>query len=199
MRLQQFITESEDISIDEITKLIKRDCKKFLISSKNNPVFRGINSNKIFDIKTPRKDRRPKDTEQKYHEMFDKTFMKYHGIRARSEGVFVTGDLSEASLYGNPYTVFPIGNFKFLWNPNIFDLTMAVSPKMVYKTSNIFWKFMIKTGIVTTEMTQDQINSIVKEYMSTNLVKAIRSGNEIMIFCKKYYIVNWNTYLNMKL
>ena len=41
--------------------------------------------------------------------------------KPRSTGVFCTGDKEQAKGYGGLATVWPIGNFKYIWNPEIRD------------------------------------------------------------------------------
>jgi hypothetical protein len=199
MRLKQYITEqnkcytSDKITPEEILAMIKRDCKPYLKQkAKGEQLYRGTKllEHNDFCIITPRKDRKPRDTALGIHKKFDELFMKYHGIKARSEAVFTTPDRTVASYYGVSGIVFPVGNFKYLWNPNVKDLATNPSGKDYteqpwYKA--IFNEFMIL--ISKDEDVESVIENTVKGYKSTDLKKAMSLDNEIMIFCDKYYII----------
>jgi hypothetical protein len=199
MRLKQYITEqnkcytSNEVTPEEVLSLIKKDCKPFLRQkAKGERLYRGskLLEYNDFCIITPKKNRKPRDTDPIIHKKFDELFMKYHGIKARSEAVFTTPDYTVAGYYGVGGLVFPIGDFKYLWNPNVKDLTTNpggkdYTQKPWYK--QIFNEIMIL--ISKDESIEDVMEGTVRDYKSTGLKDAMRSNNEIMIFCDKYYFV----------
>ena len=75
-----------------------------------------------FEEKRPRGSRIPKDTPIEWHEALDWAFENIHGWYARSEGVFCFGSYGEASSYGTPHMMFPIGKFSFLYSEEWKDL-----------------------------------------------------------------------------
>jgi hypothetical protein len=56
------------------------------------------------------------------HDYLDEQFKKKFGWKARSEGVFCVRSKQIAYNYGNPYSVFPIGNYKYIYSNKIHDL-----------------------------------------------------------------------------
>ena len=172
MRLTQYINESmlNDNRVDKFIKDVKGDCKPFLSTVKNckrRILYRGYNG-KLIDKKTVRKDRKPKDTPIKFHKNVDEIFFKKWGWRPRSGGLFVTGSVRFSSLYGPKGIVFPVGKFKFLWNPNVHDL----------------YSYMDVIEVL------GKGDEIIGSYKDKDMCKAIKSFKEIMIDCKSYYVIN---------
>lgn len=181
MRFQSYLNESPDISIKdayEIMDMIKKDCQPFLRSrDKGQFLWRG-SEKQVDSYKklTPRTDRKPKDMFQERHEKLDKAFDKIFGWKARSQGVFCYGSPTYAESYGEPFLVFPIGKFKFLWSPTIKDLYVQIGELLNYK--NFSYEEIVK-----------------KFYQEKNLKEAIdKKSNEIIIGCKSYYLVNHEFY-----
>jgi len=112
----------EAINKEEIILLLKKNCGEFIKKIGNYPLWRGYK--KINDIKKiiSRENRKPKDMDENVHEVLDELFKKNFGWKARSEGIFVSGDYKTTYAYGTPYIFFPIGKYKYLWNPTILDL-----------------------------------------------------------------------------
>lgn len=55
--------------------------------------------------------------------IFDEFFYKKFRWKPRSEGVFTIGDIkSIRGVYGIPYIFVPIGEYKYLWSPDVDDL-----------------------------------------------------------------------------
>jgi hypothetical protein len=136
MKLKEFLTESKKIPFIDVITPILRDCKPFIKEailpqkSKINFLYSGRGGSYVyFDKKKARKDRSPKDTYPDIHYDFDKEFQKQYGYPARSSSIFSTGDYNIASEYGYVYCMFPIGRYKYLWNPNVKDLYMYLNDK----------------------------------------------------------------------
>lgn len=134
MAFRNYITETnlhEEI-LQNILFLIQRDCAPYLKQLRNSNDFlwrgvkRGFSKFEAISRIIPRKNRRPSDTPIHIHDLLDGLFKDYHGWKARSEGVFCFGGYMEASNYGEPHIVFPIGKFSFLWNPDISDLYLRL-------------------------------------------------------------------------
>lgn len=128
MRFLTFLNENKTPeSFDEIKELLYRDCKPFIDELKktnriDNLLLSGRKkSNKFFKGKV-RKDRRPKDTPIEIHNYVDDWFEANWNIRPRSNSIFCTTRRGNAESYGNIYFIFPIGNYKIVYNPNINDL-----------------------------------------------------------------------------
>lgn len=193
MRLLNALNEGEDYM--EVLKYIKRDCKPFLKAIEPKPhrnmIYRGYKSIESWFLKTTRADRKPKDIGEGLHNDFDMEFKKRFGYKARSESFFATGEDEEASMYGEVYTIFPVGDFKILWSPKITDLFAdmgrIVGDSAKIKKYNGLLDHYKEKGME--DQYQKKISEIVGTYRNDNLKGAIASLNEIMIKCDKYYAV----------
>lgn len=163
--------EEEEFDQDAIVELIKRDCKPYFDASPGNRLMfrgmRGRSKTKAFK-RTVRADRAPKDTSDELHKAMDDWFLEKFGFKARSNAMFATGHATIAGTYGSLYAVFPIGDFEFVWSPNVDDLTLR-----------------------TENLRPDEIPDVLEdcEFRKTGLRSAINSQNEIMISCREYYAV----------
>lgn len=157
--------ESDD---EDMIAAIKRDCKPFLKECRDNMVLnlmmRGMKGkgDEIFK-QSVRQDRKPLSMPGDKHKAFDDWSLEKFGFRARSQSVFVTGSYDDARSYGHPYAIFPIGDFEFIWSPEVGDLFMY------HTTSNVDF---------------DDLG-----YKDTDLKAALELENEIMVHCKEYYAV----------
>ena len=162
------MTEKNLQMIEAFKSAVKKGCKPYLNSVKKCPVtkslYRGIVGNQAMMSKRVRTNRKPKDLKQDLHEMADMLFLEHWGWRARSSGMFATGDYGTTLPYGDSaYMVFPQGKFKFLWSPKIDD--------------------MVRINF-------ERVSEIIKnEYTDKDLCAAIASGHEIMIQCENYYAI----------
>ena len=59
-----------------------------------------------------RADRVPRDLSKTAHSVCDDWFFEKFGYRYRSAAAFCTDSYGQAKAYGQPYLVFPIGNYK---------------------------------------------------------------------------------------
>jgi len=105
-------------------------------------------------------------------------FTEYYGAPFR-DSLFCTGDLQETDNFGYPYVIFPKGNFKYLWSPEVKDMN--------YKFNA--WLHRFKKDIDPNNTSQVFINNVLSptEYKTTDLPSAIKSKNEIMIRGTGYY------------
>lgn len=173
MRLINYLNENS--IIDEIRKILKTRCKKYL--NEFLPNFNGMyymwsgrdGISKPYTIKKVRKDRKPMNTPLKIHNKIDDMFEDEFGYRPRSNSIFVTGNKNMTDLYGDPFMVFPLMNYKYLWNPNIKDFYMSVN----FEKTN-----------------DEQLKNIVKNYKNDELYRGLRSGVEIMLTCDEYLLIS---------
>jgi hypothetical protein len=96
-------------------------------------LYSGRGRNDVFFIDKIRTNRAPKDTPQDIHEDLDDAFNKKFGINARSNSLFCTGDISQASGYGKVYIIFPQGSYNVIWNDDVSDLFMRL--KYIYRNA----------------------------------------------------------------
>ena len=158
---------------------IKRDCQPYLKQA-GNMVFRnglwrglGLDNPSARMTKTARLgDRIPRDMDQGLHEKLNVFFNNTYGHPYRN-GVFVTGDADEASQYGQLYQIFPIGNFDYLWSPDIPDLMGALSTYNHYNEDFNEW-----------------MSENLTTYRGNDLQHAARMNTEIMLWTKQYYALS---------
>jgi len=128
MKFRAFLTE-QDFSIDEIVKILEKDCKPYIKelkkakqSIKVNVLWRGIGRHVVGIEKfKARKNRRPLHTDPKLHKFLDKISKKIFGFPMRSQGVFTSTVADEASTFGIPHQFYPLGNFDAYWAPMVSD------------------------------------------------------------------------------
>ena len=179
MKIIELFEEDEtdhEAELQDAIKIIKRDCKPFLEQFEGRFLFRGSNSfvtgkgpTKFFQKRSVRTDRKPMNTDDDIHKVTDDWFNEKFGIRGRSGAMFATGNFGEARAYGTVYCIFPIGDFKFVWSPVVKDLFVAGRDINSAKDAV---PYLDKAG-----------------YRDTDFGKAIKSGKEIMIACKEYYML----------
>lgn len=116
-----------------VKNIIERDCEPFLKlmeEKKLPPLLRGAHrpdpntavSTGLYKKKS-RKDRRPMDMPYDIQYFFDEFFVRNFGWPARSSGVFSSFSKKTSYGYGSEdYIVLPIGEFSYLWNPDVKDL-----------------------------------------------------------------------------
>lgn len=105
---------------------VLKDCQPFLKDVEKMGAVESIWSGRRKDTDmfrgSIRTDRKPTDTHIDIHNDLDAEFQRQFGWPARGNSLFCTGDIYDADEYGVPYAIYPIGNWKFLWNPDIGDL-----------------------------------------------------------------------------
>jgi hypothetical protein len=128
MKFDDYITEvdKKSLSLYSVLDTLKKDCKPFIKELKKSGkevLWRGTYARTKTLIRvTPRMDRTPKDTPEKVHDELNDRFKKKFGWEVRSEGVFATSGYSSAADYGTPHIFFPVGKYKYVFNPRIEDL-----------------------------------------------------------------------------
>jgi hypothetical protein len=97
--------------------------------------------------------------------------------------VFCFGGPELAKAFGSgTYMVFPVGEFKYVWNPDVEDLyySMNAGPYSAKEEADKW-------------VNGDKYN---KPYQDTGIIDALREKNkEIMVKCVAYYAIN---YYNIK-
>ena len=126
----------DDLSIDDIIALIRKNCGPFLKEC-DSPLWRGLYADKLKQLSpyfyegVVRKDRRPKDLNAKYHNAMNTAFEKQFGIALRAESLFCTHDRTVAGGYGagGAHLILPIGKFEGFWSTQIKDPWIAFQTK----------------------------------------------------------------------
>lgn len=187
MRLIRHLNEKPEFpkskSKEEVRDIILKDCKPFLKEIKGGELlWRGSDLMKDIKKKIPRTDRRPMDTDEVVHDYLDILFKKHHGWKARSEGVFVDPNRNSTAEYGKPSLFFPIGDFKYLWNQDVDDLTTELAHGLGF--------YKHQTSHLKDISVQENIDKLVKGYTNKRLKYASNLSIEIMFKCKSYYLVH---------
>jgi|AntAceMinimDraft_17_1070374.scaffolds.fasta_scaffold05100_6 hypothetical protein len=163
-KIDMYLNESKIETIEEFTELVKRDCSEFLkeIKPSKHFLYRGVTSSLgDMGIKTPRSDRKPKDTSAEAHEYIGKVFKKYHGWNPRTEGVFCSGDENYTHHYGRPYIIFPVNGYKYLWSSKIADIYVRLQRDYDFEYKNVSGNYTILWNKIALTMF---INDVIKKY-----------------------------------
>ena len=175
---KQFLIESKEPPIskqelDIILSSIRNNCKPYIQETSANPKFklyRGIDKKETppYMEVSPQRNRQPVDTAVWMHEAMDNWFQAKFGLRARSQTLFTTALERQASLYGQPYVAFPVGNYQYVWSPKVMDL---------YQSGH--------------KLRKDDVSEFLDnaQYTSSSLVDAINTQNEVMVKCKSCYLI----------
>lgn len=140
--------------------------------------YRGVSSKYPTDslsLLTPRRDRRPRDSSVRFHEIADRWFESRFGIAYRSHGLFLTSRLISASTYAaspdHVMRVIPLSTYRYCWSPAVSDLlfaakNMAASPR-------------------------EEIEAYLDlmQYREVDLEDAHKMGHEVMLYCERYISV----------
>jgi hypothetical protein len=194
MKFQQYL--NEELSIDKEIAKLRKLCKPFIDTCVRNkivkPLWRGLKDQylSMFNIKTRRKNRKPKDTPDKLQKLADDAFYKEFKWRPRAEGVFATGSSSLADNYGTLFWFFPIGTYHFVWSNRIEDFFIDndwMSDLYTRDTMN-GWKDTMAKGYK--EKMANGMDDIINTFQDFDLKSAIDSGHEIMFDCDRYYVIN---------
>ena len=151
MKFAQFLKEYlidqngyEDLSNqypsdDSRWKLYKEDCQSYL--NYNIDLFRGMGDRNFeFGVQTVRKDRKPKDTNVIFDSLVNK-FLKEKNLPLRRESVFASRNKHQTEEFGNVYLIFPIGEFRYAWIPNVADLIDIQKPVFEYVSESELAEF----------------------------------------------------------
>ncbi len=188
MRLQNYLTEGyKSIPEEDIDALIQKDCKPFLKQIKNKHLYRGTKLSYNAFKAIPRKDRKPKDTPIEMQNLFDDIMQKLYGWKPRAQGVFVTGGISQAQVYGSVYEIYPIGKFKFIYASDVHDFfTEFRGEANLFKQKRSIQATL--EDVIKMPAYRNQISKFIKaNYTDHDLYNAAMCENEVMILCKSYY------------
>ena len=195
MRSTEFLTERTEDEYDRLgfqapyVKFIQeigRHCKPYLSQFSTleeaftTGLFRGIRNNPPYAIKNVRlDDRKPlgmnPDTMVDVNEYFNEKF----GAPFRFSAL-CTGEKMLAQAFGDPYVVFPSGDYRFLWSPQVEDLNRATN------------KFYVNLEPGEPDQIVPDLIPAKVQYTDKDLQGAIASGNEVMVRCKQYYALRYN-------
>lgn len=137
-------------------------------------------------------------------------FVEEFGIAARTDTVFTTTNRGMASSYGRINMVFPIGKFSIIHSENYKDLFYALGSKNILETleEENYDLASLYDHVSDDEpkMNEALIEAMIKndpegykkvvkrvlekgDYKKNEFANAFKSGHEIMLRCKAYFIV----------
>lgn len=152
--------------------------------------------------------KQPMNMDATDHKLTDEWFSNEFGIAARTKTVFVTTNRGLAKRYGTIHYVFPIGKFSIIHSPKYADLFLQLGwmeKTKIYKelfdlpeqftdikTYNEAKEFLEYVQHNYPEKYENVIIHILENgnYQKNNFTDAFRSGNEIMLKCKAFYIIS---------
>jgi len=146
VRRDEYMTHEKLV---ETWELIKEKCSPWLNATDygEQTFYRGIQFNPKANvlIRPVRTDRKPLDTEPKFHDIANALIAAAGGTANRSNSIFITSSLGMASSYGM-YTVviLPVGDFNYTWSPQWQDWYGALGLPSFMKTAAVFLKDNIK-------------------------------------------------------
>lgn len=196
---------SQEEHIIEMYHNIYQNCQPFLqeIDKRpaDNPLYRGIKylgAGHVYDaeeldvgIKTARLgSRKPIDMPNEDHEALNKYLTIEYGHPYRS-AVFATGSDHVAVNYGDqdePFVIFPVGKFEFIWHREIGDFYGEFYDSPVYQD--------LSGGpngdpdyqpMELDDMIAHLFDEYYEPFQTGDMISAIQSDHEIMIWVDKYY------------
>ena len=204
MRSQEFIIEDDEEFERDVNVIqqaynmtgvdvqfalsVRNKCRTYLEEVNFRPcseygLYRGLqNANADYVSKKIRtQDRNPKDSTKQLHTLLNKFYTENFGANFR-DAMFCTGSYELAQEFGQAYTIFPVGDFKYLWDMDSKDIYVE------------FLNYARKSNIkaegpeYTTQIAEAFIEDVISKHTfdSTDLMTAIKRGHEIMIRGKSY-------------
>jgi len=175
----------ESTSSDELTQTLQRDCGPFLQAINNRVhnfrIYRGMFKRVDgYTKKQVRLDGRdPMSTSTTKHDQINTYFTNTFSEPFRN-ALFVSGDEKQAKSYGHTSIIFPVGDFTFLWAPEVHDMAITLAGS---------WPVVNGWNVPPKQPYTDELMSKYN-YTTKDFVGAIKSGQEIMIRCKEYYAID---------
>lgn len=209
MKFYSYLNESHGLNKSAFEKMVK-DCKPFLRELKKSNyefLYSGrISAYEKFNKKKIRKRRKPRDTSIEVHNMLNKAFKERFGVKARSEGFFITNNPHDVTKYGEPHYVFPVGNYKLIYSYNVMDLYMHLKHEYarefgerieyfltIFRTTSPDAEINGYTESEWRKETKRFIDNIVKTYkQSKKIPTSLESGYEIMLIADEVRLQKWD-------
>jgi hypothetical protein len=189
---KQFLTE-EKFDIEKF----KIDCAPFLKESKGNILYHGTaNTVYGYEITQWKEREKPTNSPKVLHDKLNELFKKMFGYPIRN-WLFTTGNLETSWLYSgsiNRYistAIFPIGEYEYVY----------ASDKDAEDLYTMYSSYLTDVSIKNATMPRSEkdiaaTNLLLKKVphlhwkFNEDLISGIKSGNEVMIKCNKFYQFN---------
>jgi hypothetical protein len=192
MRLVRYLTEE---TTQEIADTLLKDCSKYIreMKQERRMLWRG-SWKRISDIEKFKshtsEGRRPKDMTIWVHHYLNELFVKKIGWPVR-DGVFCYNS-AHTDVYGPTMWMFPIGDYKYCWTPDLEDLFFEFSSfKAEHIMNNIKDRLDQNPKSIKNDSIREWAKSVVeyKKYYNKHFGKA-GIKNEISVWCDDYYLVS---------
>lgn len=121
----------------EIVKLIKTQSSEWLREKGDINALRGLahgngdHAQWLAFTKETRKYRRPVDSSPEVNTIMNLMIDIAGGEAHRNNSIFVTGNQSIASSYGQEYIIFPLGEYHYTWSPVYKDWFAVFTPSAI--------------------------------------------------------------------
>ncbi len=195
--LRKLLKENITTDPNKIVKILEKDCSDILSIYDNtkNVLYRSSKQKFLFSKRTPRQDRRPRDTNKKLHDILDKLFYNAFGWHARKECVFTSPSILYAQDFGDYiYAIFPKNGFKCICEPRN-DLN-------VWSVRNEYWYYGGEPNEETIQNAIKAFEKSISQYESGEFALRWALTNnhesEVMIKCDYYYALNVSILNQMK-
>lgn len=199
MRLQQYITEDFNIKTWEMIRdMIERDCKPFIKELKGSQqlLLRGMKQSGTKDIfkKKVHKNRKPRMIPADLHERLGIYTKKKFGWNTREEGVFTSKVKFDASSWGQPFIIFPIGKIKYVWSNDVSKLYFGFDGwfKGIDVSGKSYKKYIDDEN---DQLWDEYIKPSVDDYKTSALNGYLRMSSskqsECIIKCNEYYVIKY--------
>lgn len=196
--------------------MIERDCAPYLsymrsiTKESRNWLKRGLNvpQKEPYIKSRVTKNRKPVDTDSDVHIVLDYNLKELCGEKFRSDAIFCSIALGVVLGYGYPYFVFPVGDWKYCWSPEIKDAyaffdnhahddypegRKQIEAELGYEYDEWSHDVVVHSD-KWLKMIKEYLHS-KKPYTTDNLELLIAKGgrHEVMVVCDEVYYVPYTT------
>lgn len=139
-------------------------------------------------------EREPLDTPYYLHNLMDNLFEQKFGWRPRSQSVFVYGSIGKSIAHtysDHVYSIFPIGPIKYLWSPEVNDLTrtLRMTIRAIPELKSLSLDRYMSPTDEQFELLLPALQELVNTYRDDQIEIPTGKLSEIMIHCEKYLAV----------
>lgn len=172
MRIEDILAGHDDIKSG--LSLLNSQCEQFFEEAGNTPLFRNLPSDYPDIHKVKVRQKKTKESNEHFNAAFES---RWHKIRERAIFANGIGSLVEGNDNDEPYFVFPIDGFQYIYSPEI-------------QNSDDNYRQVIEMfhdNFGSVEGTNLAVDMIRFSYMHDNLLEGIQNGSEIIIYSIPYY------------
>jgi len=208
MRYNEILEAKQEFDLETLHKILN-ECSEAvsLIKKTNKFMIRGThgrNTNTGIFKDVIRPDRLSRDTNAIISSFIDEWLVEHNFTAIRSNSLFVSSNWIQANQYGTLYIIFPKNGFKYTWFEKSADLYDTVSNPLFFERARILYDIEIKNPQKTNQEIIKLANEHIKNKLNddmikispttSNIEKALKKKNEIMITGVDYYGVNYRMY-----